>query len=124
MRDSLNKYVKIFAWIFPGIISIFLLSCNFKQQKHAEILFWGMGAEGEQVKSLIPVFEKLNPKIKVKVQMIPWTAAQEKLITAYASNNLPDAFQLGNTWIPQFVALNAIASLDDGIKNSTQINRD
>jgi len=53
MRDSLNKYVKIFAWIFPGIISIFLLSCNFKQQKHAEILFWGMGAEGEKVKSLI-----------------------------------------------------------------------
>lgn len=124
MRDSLNKYVKIFDWIFPGIISIFLLSCNFNQQKHAEILFWGMGAEGEQVKSLIPAFERNNPDIKVKIQMIPWTAAQEKLITAYASNNLPDAFQLGNTWIPQFVAIDAIVNLDGWIQNSTQINSD
>lgn len=80
--------------------------------------FWAMGAEGEYVQKLVPAFEKLNPGIKVKVQMVPWTAAQEKLITAFASNNLPDAFQLGNTWIPQFSAIGAIDKLDGLIETS------
>lgn len=82
-----------------------------------------MGAEGEQVQKLLPEFERQNPNIKVKVQMVPWTAAQEKLITAYASENLPDCFQLGNTWIPQFAALNAIEPLDKWISLSGQINK-
>jgi multiple sugar transport system substrate-binding protein len=83
-----------------------------------------MGTEGEYVQKLIPEFERLNPEIKIKVQMVPWTAAQEKLISAYASDNLPDAFQLGNTWIPQFVNLNAIQNLDLLIKESSEINRE
>ena len=36
-----------------------------------------------------------------------------KIITAFASDNTPDACQLGNTWIPQFAALNAIIPLDE-----------
>jgi multiple sugar transport system substrate-binding protein len=81
-----------------------------------------MGAEGEYVQKLIPDFEDQNPGIRVKVQMIPWTAAQEKLITAYASNNLPDVFQLGNTWIPQFTLLNAIENLDNWVRLSKKIS--
>ena len=53
-----------------------------------------MGSEAEYVTKLVPEFEKRNPGIKVKVQAIPWTAAQEKLITAFASDNTPDACQL------------------------------
>ncbi len=82
-----------------------------------------MGAEGEKVQSLIPEFQRRHPKTKVKVQMVPWTAAQEKLITAFASDNLPDVFQLGNTWIPQFQALNAIEKLDDWITKSDHIHK-
>jgi multiple sugar transport system substrate-binding protein len=50
--------------------------------------------------------------------MIPWTAVQEKLITAYASDNTPDACQLGNTWIPQFVSLNALEDLENWLNYS------
>ncbi|MCK4689629.1 MAG: extracellular solute-binding protein [Candidatus Marinimicrobia bacterium] len=66
-----------------------------------------MGAEGEHIQKLMPEFEKCTG-INVKVQSIPWTAAHEKLLTAYAGNSTPDICQLGNTWIPEFVALNAI----------------
>ena len=83
-----------------------------------------MGAEAEYVTKLVPEFEKQNPGIKVKVQQVPWTAAQEKLVTAFASNNTPDACQLGNTWVPQFAALNAIIPLDEFIKTSSQINKE
>lgn len=83
-----------------------------------------MGAEAEYVIKLVPEFERLNPGIKVKVQQIPWTAAQEKLVTAFASDNTPDACQLGNTWVPQFAALNAIVSLDEFVSSSDQIKKE
>ena len=83
-----------------------------------------MGAEAEYVIKLVPEFERLNPGIKVKVQQIPWPAAQEKLVTAFASDNTPDACQLGNTWVPQFAALNAIVSLNELVSYSDLINKE
>jgi multiple sugar transport system substrate-binding protein len=72
-----------------------------------------MGREGEVVRELTEAFERANPEIVVRVQQIPWSAAHEKLLTAYAGDAMPDVFQLGNTWVPEFVALDAIAPLDE-----------
>jgi multiple sugar transport system substrate-binding protein len=114
---------KIITYIILVIIIIFE-GCANKSNKVITLQFWAMGAEGEYIQKLVPEFEKKNPGIKVKVQMIPWTAAQEKLITAYASDNAPDVFQLGNTWIPQFAALNAIEELSTYIANSNNIKKE
>jgi multiple sugar transport system substrate-binding protein len=70
--------------------------------------FWAFGSEGEVARQLAAEFERLNPEIRVRVQQIPWSAAHEKLLTAYAGGNLPDVFQLGNTWIAEFAALRAL----------------
>jgi multiple sugar transport system substrate-binding protein len=43
---------------------------------------------------------------------VPWTAAHEKLLTAFAGDATPDLCQLGNTWIPELVALKALEPLD------------
>lgn len=96
------------------LFSFLILSCSKNNQ--TELSFWAMGVEGENVKKLIPEFEK-KYNVNVKVQQIPWTAAHEKLITAFVSKTLPDVFQLGNTWIPEFVAINAIEPLDTLIFN-------
>jgi len=71
-----------------------------------------MGREGEVVAELLPEFERRHPDIHVKVQQLPWTAAHEKLLTAFAGDTTPDLCQLGNTWIPELVALNALEPLD------------
>lgn len=86
-----------------------------------EVTFWGFGSEGENVRALIPEFERQNPGIRVRVQMIPWTAAHEKLLTAFAGNSMADICQLGNTWIPEFALLRAIEPLDGWIKDSKSI---
>ena len=86
-----------------------------------EVVFWAMGAEGEHVSALMPEFERRNPGISVRVQMIPWNAAHEKLLTAYASNSLPDLCQLGNTWIPEFTMLQALEELTPWVKQSRSI---
>ena len=51
---------------------------------------WGMGREGEIVGDLLADFLKANPQIQIKVQQIPWSAAHEKLLTAFAGNTMPD----------------------------------
>lgn len=76
------------------------------------IRFWAMGAEGEVVEKLVPEFERRNPGIRVQVQQIPWTAAHEKLLTAFVGGATPDVSQLGNTWVPEFQALGALETLD------------
>src|SRR5690606_12350508 len=86
-----------------------------------EIRFWGMGREGEVVAELITAFEQENPGIRVRVQQIPWTAAHEKLLTAHVGNATPDVAQLGNTWIPEFAAIGALAPLDARVAASPAI---
>jgi multiple sugar transport system substrate-binding protein len=71
-----------------------------------------MGREGEVVAELLPEFERTHPGVRVKLQQLPWTAAHEKLLTAFAGDATPDLCQLGNTWIPELVALNALEPLD------------
>jgi multiple sugar transport system substrate-binding protein len=80
-----------------------------------------MGREGEVVAELVPEFERTHPGIHVEVQQLPWSAAHEKLLTAFAGNTTPDLCQLGNTWIPEFVALDALEPLDAKIANSSTI---
>jgi multiple sugar transport system substrate-binding protein len=85
---------------------------------------WAMGREGDVLSELIPGFEKEHPDIHVEVQQIPWTAAHEKLLTAYVGEATPDIAMLGNTWVPEFVALNALAPLDSFAERSKDIRRD
>ena len=83
-----------------------------------------MGREGEVLSQLMPAFEKQHPGISVDVQQIPWTAAHEKLLTAYVGEATPDIAMLGNTWVPEFVALDALEPLDGLASSSSVITRD
>jgi multiple sugar transport system substrate-binding protein len=82
-----------------------------------------MGREGEIVSELIPEFEKEHPGIKVEVQQIPWSAAHEKLLTAFVGDATPDIAMLGNTWVPEFVALDALEPLDSRVAASRDVVR-
>lgn len=74
--------------------------------------FWAMGREGEVVGELLADFLREHPHITVRVDTLPWSAAHEKLLTAFAGDATPDLAQLGNSWMPEFAALDALAPLD------------
>ncbi len=101
-----------------------LAGCGEPQDGRITLDFWAMGREGEVVQELTREFERENPGIRVRVQQIPWSAAHEKLLTAFAGDAMPDVFQLGATWVPEFVALGAISPLDDRIAASPGIARE
>jgi multiple sugar transport system substrate-binding protein len=84
--------------------------------------FWAMGREGEVASSLLPAFERENPGLRVRVEQLPWSAAHEKLLTAFAGDATPDVAQMGNTWLPEFVALGALEPLDAALRSSHQID--
>ena len=89
------------------------LGCTRRSHSANVVRFWAVGREGEYAVELLQDFLRERPDIEVEVQKLPWTAAHEKLLTAYAGETLPDLCSLGNTWIPEFTALNALAPLDD-----------
>src|SRR5829696_4777174 len=82
-----------------------------------------MGREGEVVAQLLPDFERENPGVRVRVQQIPWTAAHEKLLTAFVGEATPDIAMLGNTWVPEFVALDALEPLDPWVARSASLKK-
>ncbi len=84
--------------------------------------FWVMGREGEMVQPLVREFEAQNPDVRVRVQQIPWTAAHEKLLTAHVGRATPDLAQMGNTWVPEFQALGALAGLGGLVAASELVN--
>ena len=93
-------------------IALALTACTpVRNAKPVNLELWAMGREGEVVQELMPEFERRNPGVHVRVQQIPWTAAHEKLLTAFVGDATPDVAQLGNTWIPELVALRALADL-------------
>lgn len=113
MKNFLFLITLLGAQLFSG--------CREQAEPVAVVNFWALGREGEVVRQLVPEFERTHPDIKVKVQQIPWSAAHEKLLTAFAGHVMPDVFQLGNTWLPEFVALHAIHPLDEYLSSSTAL---
>ncbi|MBB5746267.1 sugar ABC transporter substrate-binding protein [Brevundimonas variabilis] len=73
------------------------------------LTFWAMGNEGSSVPQILSAFEAANPGIRVEVQPLPWTAAHQKLLTAYAGESLPDVSQIGNTWVAELAAIGALS---------------
>lgn len=85
------------------------------------ITFWAFGREGEVVSQLVRGFEREHPGVHVRVEQIPWTAAHEKLLTAYVGRATPDLAQMGNTWIPEMETLGALLPLDSLVRGAPEI---
>jgi multiple sugar transport system substrate-binding protein len=91
-----------------ALIALLTLSCSARRESRERLEFWGIGREGEVIAELIPEFERRHPGIKVVTQQIPWSAAHEKLLTAFVGEAMPDVAQMGNTWVPEFAAVRAL----------------
>ena len=106
-----------------GALTLTAAGCGRRDDPRGPLHFWAMGREAEVVAELLPEFYARHPDVKVRVQQLPWTAAHEKLLTAYAGGSLPDLCQLGNTWLPEFTALDALEPLDARVAASS-VQRD
>ena len=115
------------AWRGVVVAGLLMLAClalaACRREASEPLRFWAMGREAEVVAELIPEFER-ESGIQVEIQQIPWTAAHEKLLTAFAAEALPDVCQLGNTWLPEFAALGVLEPLQPFVDGSDVVDPD
>jgi multiple sugar transport system substrate-binding protein len=98
-----------------------LAGCS--RDRGATVRFWAMGREGEVLGELLQDLER-SAGVRVRVEQLPWSAAHEKLLTAFAGDTTPDLCQLGNTWLPEMVALGALEPLGARVHASSIDPRD
>lgn len=108
-------------WLVLGLV-LLAASCARERDERELLRFWAMGYEGQVVSQLVPEFERRHPGIRVQVQQLPWTAAHEKLLTAFAGDSLPDLCALGNTWVPEFALLGALTPLDERVAGTSSVD--
>jgi multiple sugar transport system substrate-binding protein len=119
-RQIAVVFLRVLRAFVLNTAAIFPVACSGGRTTNdgVTLRFWAFGREGEVVQEMLPEFERSNPGIRVEVQQIPWTAAHEKLLTAYVGDATPDLAQMGNTWIPEFAALGALEPLDHWLAGS------
>ena len=115
MINGMRVYRIVMRLIPALVVAWALAGCQEPSGAPTVVQFWAMGREGEVVRQLIPDFERSHPGVRVEVQQLPWSAAHQKLLTAFAGDALPDVAQLGNTWLPEFAALRALDPVDPSV---------
>lgn len=105
----------------PALLLVGIAACRGDHDDRHTLTFWAMGRESEAVAQLMPAFEREHPDIRVDVQQLPWKAAHQKLLTAIAGDTTPDVAQLGNTWLAEMCALDALEPLQPYVERSRAV---
>ena len=99
--------------------------------KTVTLTFWGTYGNGGNKtqtdalsKTIIPAFEKANPKIKIKYVDIPYDSLLQKLTTSAAGGELPDLVRSDIGWVPKFAALKVFAQLDGTLPDFDKLSAD
>lgn len=84
-----------------------LAACG-RRRDPGHVSLWAIDTEGENAKYVLPAFSRATGW-PVDLQWLAWTAAHEKLLTAYAGGSLPDVFMVSRAWVAEFATIGAIA---------------
>lgn len=73
---------------------------------------------------IIEAFQKANPDIAVKVEVLPWNELHTKYLTAFAAGRGPDVIRIDPTQLLLHVKANSIAPLDPYVKDWSSAAKD
>lgn len=86
-----------------GFFALNQASNNDSGSSSKTISFWYGGDGDTDIKPIIKEFTK-ETGINVKIQSVPWSQYNDKLLTAAASKSGPDLMVMGTTSVPNFVS--------------------
>jgi putative chitobiose transport system substrate-binding protein len=129
---QIQKFKRLTVWVLLGLLTTWIVSCstgsisNTTQKASsgaATIEFWTMQLQPQftnYFKSLIASFESENPGIKVTWVDIPWTAMENKILTAVSAKSPPDVVNLNPDFASQLAGRNAWMDLDAKVPNEVR----
>lgn len=104
-------------FLLPLISTLLIVGCNETDKKDAEkitLTFWHThnAAETKTLQEVVANFEKTHPEIKVSLQSIPFSDAENKYKTVAQAKDAPDIFRAEIAWTAQFASLGYLMALD------------
>lgn len=84
------------------------------------ITFWNgfSGPDGATMEEIVKEFNRQNPRIKVKMEIIPWATYYDKVTLGLAFGGAPDVFVLHANRVPEYAFHGALAPQDELIRQS------
>ena len=128
----IQKFKRLILWALLGVLTSWIVSCgtgnvsNTTKQASsggANVEFWTMQLQPQftnYFKSLIASFESQNPGIKVSWVDVPWTAMENKILTAVSAKTPPDVVNLNPDFASQLAGRNAWLDLDAKLPNEVR----
>lgn len=130
----LQKFKQLICWALLGLLTSWIVSCSTGNVANnpksgatgvATIEFWTMQLQPQftnYFQSLITTFESQNPSIKVKWVDVPWSAMENKILTAVSAKTPPDVVNLNPDFASQLAGKNAWLDLDAKIPSQVRSN--
>ena len=129
--QQIQKFKKLTIWALLGLLTSWIVSCSTHagtDTKQASsggtaIEFWTMQLQPEfndYFHSLIKTFETQNPSIKVNWVDVPWSAMENKILTAVSAKTPPDVVNLNPVFASQLAGRNAWLNLDAKVPNEVR----
>ncbi|MFT8496778.1 extracellular solute-binding protein [Leuconostoc pseudomesenteroides] len=103
-----------------GFFALNQASNNDSGSSSKTISFWYGGDGDTDIKPIIKEFTK-ETGINVKIQSVPWSQYNDKLLTAAASKSGPDLMVMGTTSVPNFVSSKSLMDISDIIKKDKNL---
>lgn len=109
---------KNIAFLFTITSLLSLSACNERDIKTSDgktvITFWHThnDDEAKTLKEIIADYEAQNPTIKVELQQVPFSDAQNKYKTVAQAKDAPDIFRSEIAWTAEFASLGYLMALD------------
>ena len=75
--------------------------------------FWTEPRVKAVVMKAVAEFEEQNPLYKVEVTDLTWDNGYQKIVAAFATDNVPDLIELGSEWIAEFADRGALLQMTD-----------
>ncbi len=127
-----SRLKRFSVWLLLGLMTSWIVSCNSgsvstetKQasSETAAIEFWTMQLQPQftdYFQSLIANFESQNPGVKINWVDVPWTAMENKILTAVSAKTPPDVVNLNPDFASQLAGRNAWLDLDTKVANEAR----
>ncbi|WP_413172832.1 ABC transporter substrate-binding protein [Anabaena azotica] len=127
-----HKFKNLTVWVLIGLLASWVVSCSTGNvgtttkpgaSETANIEFWTMQLQPQftnYFQSLITSFESQNPSIKVRWVDVPWSAMENKILTAVSAKTPPDVVNLNPDFASQLAGRNAWLDLDAKIPNEVR----
>jgi multiple sugar transport system substrate-binding protein len=115
-EKKMKKNYMFFAML--AVMALLLGACGGKagpatSDEKVTITVWDYYGDpnATPVQPVIEQFEKDNPNIIVKYEIMDWNATLEKLNVVLSGGTPPDVVTVDMTWLPKYAALGALADL-------------